>query len=236
MSRKVVSQITIMLITDFPSEILGEIFIRVVSTVIPSHFTSDLQRTPAPFTPDYHSPASPYSISHVCRQWRAITLQSCPLWTHLRIVSPTGDVVHLASEWIKRAGALPLHLFFYDDNSSESHRYIQSAFMLFVNSISQCKSFQMEILSPLHSVLLRDKLKQQTPALLESLSIRLHHFYRKKYLLFILRILGLSHNTLTLAEITMSIELLRTLHHTCTVPESGTDRHTRRTKWVSPYT
>jgi len=69
-------------ISDLPPEILGEKlpFPRVTSL-------ENQLRIPAPYSPNYRSVASPYSISHVSRRWRDIALTTAALWSRLCVVS-----------------------------------------------------------------------------------------------------------------------------------------------------
>ena len=129
-------------INNFPSEILEEIFLRFVSP-------SKVHLSASPFISSHCSPASPYVISKICKQWRSIALKLGHLWTHLHVLDPQkiGIVQHL-EEWMNRAGNLPLCLSlrqygFYDDQASIA------VATLFLNSLHRCQSFEMIVRTPL---------------------------------------------------------------------------------------
>lgn len=162
-------------INDLPPEILGEVFVQVATPESQDIcFPSKINfASPAPYSPNYRSPASPYSISHVCRGWRDTALNTAALWSRLCVVQPQREeIVHLLKEWVTRAGCLPIHLSLYE------HTYQPSAtvavLVFFLNSIHRCTSFEMEVksLAGRHPNYTRIGSRQPT-VLLQSVSVRI---------------------------------------------------------------
>lgn len=123
-------------INHFPSEILGEIFVRFVCP-------SKEHLSTSPSISSRRSPASPYVIAKICKLWRAIALKLPLLWTCLHVVDPlTTSIVQHLEEWINRAGTLPLCL------SLRAYRFESrptsiAVARLFLNSLHRCQSFEM---------------------------------------------------------------------------------------------
>jgi hypothetical protein len=137
-------------IHHLPLEILEQIFSHVTSHSRSRHLWSSQTRSeiPVAHTPNYLSPASPYSISHVCSWWRKLALDRSSLWTDLCIVEPRkGGIVNLIKEWVKRARDHPLHLSLYSKNSEPSSA-ITTVVGSFLDVVHQCISFEMEIDTP----------------------------------------------------------------------------------------
>jgi hypothetical protein len=160
-------------INDLPPEILGEVFGQVTAPEDISFPSKINFALPAPFFPNYRSPASPYSISHVSRRWRDIALNTAVLWSRLCVVQPqTEGIVRLLKEWLTRAGCFPLRLSLYE------HSYQPSAavavLVFFLDSIHRCISFEMEVktLVGRHPDYSRIGTREPT-VLLQSLSIRM---------------------------------------------------------------
>ena len=99
-------------VSKLPVELLVEIFLYVVAAPPSAEGDAGEPTTlSAPHTPSYRSCASPFSTSHVCRSWRAISLALPRLWSSLRVVCPrTPRVVPLLSLWVHRARSCPLDL------------------------------------------------------------------------------------------------------------------------------
>ena len=99
-------------VAKLPSELLLDVFIYVVS---PSkHERYSTPTLCSPHTPSYLSCASPFSISHVCYAWRAVSLSSPRLWTSLRVVHPKNPkIVSLLSLWLQRSRWRQLDLSLY---------------------------------------------------------------------------------------------------------------------------
>ena len=137
-------------IHNLPLEILEQVFSHVTTHSRSRHLCSSLTRSeiPVAHTPNYLSPASPYSISHVCRWWRKLALDRSSLWTDLCIVEPRNEgVVYLLNEWVKRARDHPLHLSLYSKNSAPSS-VTTTVLKSFLDVVHQCISFEMEIETP----------------------------------------------------------------------------------------
>ena len=135
-------------INDFPPEILGEIFVQV--TIPESQdisFPSKINfASPAPYSPNYRSVASPYSISHVSRRWRDIALTTASLWSRLCVVQPQSElIVRLLEEWMTRAGCVPMRLSLFEHSYKPSSSVTVAVLVLFLNSIHRCREFEMEV-------------------------------------------------------------------------------------------
>ncbi len=134
-------------INNLPLEILEEIFAHVTTHSRSRHLCSSQTRSeiPVAHTPNYLSPASPYSISHVCSWWRKVALDRSSLWTDLCVVQPQKEgVVFLLKEWVKRARNYPLHLSLYDKNSEPSSA-TATVLESFLDVVHRCIAFEMEI-------------------------------------------------------------------------------------------
>ena len=96
-------------VSKLPAELLVEIFLDVVS---PSEQESSSPPTLyAPHTPSYLSCASPFSLSHVCSTWRAISLSLSSLWTSLQVIYPNDPkILSLLSLWVQRSRSHKLSL------------------------------------------------------------------------------------------------------------------------------
>ena len=95
-----------------PIEIFAEIFLHVVSDTGEQEGTqSSTDESTARHTSSYRSRASPFSLSHVCHNWRILSLSLPALWTNLRVICPRNTkLVFLLSTWIKRARMRSLNL------------------------------------------------------------------------------------------------------------------------------
>jgi len=157
----------------FPPELLEEIFLHVVSghqrsTSIPSLL--DISKGYS--TSNYLPRSSPYSISHVSRQWRNIVLRLPHLWTHIGVVNAnTTDIIQLLEEWLDRARSLPVSFSFYEDNP-HCHPAARIVLAFFLKHIHQCVSFELLSKIPLRKLLLDGRVPQtQTPVLLRSVFV-----------------------------------------------------------------
>jgi hypothetical protein len=91
----------------------------------------------------YGSPASPYSISHVCARWRCVALNQPRLWSHLSVIKPANNGTgNLVREWINRAGSHPLHLSLRAGAASNMAAW--AVLRVYLASISQCRSFEAQ--------------------------------------------------------------------------------------------
>ena len=156
-----------------PPEILEEIFLHVVSGHQRSTFIPSLLDISKGYsTYNYLSRSSPYSISHVSRQWRNIVLRLPHLWTHIGVVNAnTNDIIKLLEEWLHRAKSLPLSFSFYEDNP-HCHPAAKIVLAFFFNHIHQCVSFELLSKIPLRKVLIDFRVPQtQAPVLLQSVFV-----------------------------------------------------------------
>jgi len=100
-------------ISKVPIEIFAEIFLHVVSDTGEQQegTQSSTDKSTARHTSSYRSRASPFSLSHVCHNWRILSLSLPALWTNLRVICPRNTkLVFLLSTWIKRARMRSLNL------------------------------------------------------------------------------------------------------------------------------
>jgi hypothetical protein len=100
-------------ISKVPIEIFAEIFLHVVSDTGEQleGTQSSTDQSTASHTSSYRSCASPFSLSHVCHNWRILSLSLPALWTNLRVICPRNNkLVFLLSTWIKRACMRSLNL------------------------------------------------------------------------------------------------------------------------------
>ena len=86
-------------VLTLPNEITSEIFI----CFLPDY----------PATPPLTGLASPTTLTHVCRQWRAVALATPVLWRAIKF--HTGRTTHaqirrISDEWMKRAGSCSLSI------------------------------------------------------------------------------------------------------------------------------
>ncbi|OAX39080.1 hypothetical protein K503DRAFT_799929 [Rhizopogon vinicolor AM-OR11-026] len=61
-------------------------------------------------------------VSHVCRRWRYLTLQTHSLWTVISISNKEKDYAHHARVWLERSGALPVDITVYWDSALVERR------------------------------------------------------------------------------------------------------------------
>lgn len=121
-------------ISNLPPELLQEIFSYTVSHSGQVTITSL----------SYRSPASPFSISHVCTRWRRIALDLPHLWSHLLVMESANDsVANLVEKWIRRAGFHPLHLSLVGYGSA-----IFAVLYVYLASITRCRSFEVQCSIP----------------------------------------------------------------------------------------
>jgi hypothetical protein len=156
----------------FPPEILEEIFLHVVSGYQRSASIPLLDISAGYSTSSYLSRSSPYSISHVSRQWRNIVLRLPHLWTHIGVVNAnTNDIIQLLEEWLHRARSLPLSFSFFEDDPN-CHSAAKVVLAFFLNHIHRCVSFEMILKVPLRKLLIDRRVPQtQAPVLLESVFV-----------------------------------------------------------------
>ena len=154
-------------INDLSLDLLQEIFELVVL------HGDQTAPTIAPHSPRYHSPASPYAISHVCQQWRYIALGYSRLWSHLSVVKPrTTALRHLLREWMNRAKQFSLHLSLHEIDTLTPFA-TRAILSLFLNAAHKCKSFKLHIHSDSLKIFDMNNLRIQQPLLhLEHLTIR----------------------------------------------------------------
>jgi hypothetical protein len=164
-------------INDLSFDLIQEVFHLVV--LHSSTSSNDKTITPftAPHSPRYHSPASPYAISHVCRQWRHIALGYSRLWSHLCVLKPrTTRLRHLLQEWIERAKPFPLHLSLHEIDTLTPFA-TKTILSLFLNAVHRCTSFKLNIRSDTLKVVDTNNLRIQQPLLLlERVSIRTNDY------------------------------------------------------------
>ena len=161
-------------INDLSRDIIEEIFDLVVfhapSTPFNNRTTPSIS-IPAPYSPSYHSPASPYAISHVCRQWRYIALGYNRLWARLCVVKPrTTGIRHLLQEWMNRAKPFPLHLSLHEIDLLTPFA-TKAILTLFLNAVHECKSFELNIRSDTLKIFDMNNLRIQKPLHLEHVAI-----------------------------------------------------------------
>ena len=152
-----------------PPEILEEIFFHVVSGYQRSAFIPLLDISAGYSTSNYLSRSSPYSISHVCRQWRNIVLRLPHLWTHIGVVKAnTNGIIQLLEQWLHRARTLPVSFSFFEDNPN-CHSAAGLVLAFFLKHIHRCVSFEMVLKIPLRKLLVDRRVPHtQAPVLLES--------------------------------------------------------------------
>lgn len=100
-------------ISKVPIELIAEIFLHVVSDTGEQQegTQSSTNQSTASYTSSYRSCASPFSLSHVCHNWRILSLSLPALWTNLRVICPRNtELIFLLSTWIKRARMRSLNL------------------------------------------------------------------------------------------------------------------------------
>ena len=133
-------------VSRVPPELLTKIFLYAVSCL--PHQGLNATRT-APHTPSYRSCAGPFSISHVCRTWRFLSLSIPALWTNLRVTNPrTTKFVHLLSSWIGRTRQRPLNLSLHQYPCSSSPRTEQatkSVWRLFLSVMDKWRSLDVNV-------------------------------------------------------------------------------------------
>jgi len=160
-------------INDLSCDIIEEIFDLVVlhtSTPFNINRTTPSISIP-PHSPIYHSPASPYAISHVCRRWRYIALGYNRLWAHLCVVKPrTTGLRHLLQEWMNRAKPFPLHLSLHEIDLLAPFA-TKAILTLFLNAVHECRSFELNIRSDTLKILDMYNLHMQKPLHLEHVGI-----------------------------------------------------------------
>ncbi|KAJ6456457.1 hypothetical protein C8R45DRAFT_578737 [Mycena sanguinolenta] len=86
-------------VLTLPNEITSEIFLR---------FLPDY-----PATPPLTGLASPITLTHVCRQWRAVALATPVLWRAIEFHTgrtPHTQIRRISDEWMRRASSCPLSI------------------------------------------------------------------------------------------------------------------------------
>jgi hypothetical protein len=161
-------------INDLSRDIIEEIFDLVVlhaqSTPFNNRTTPPIP-IPALHSPRYHSPASPYAISHVCRQWRYIALGYNRLWARLCVVKPrTTGLRYLLQEWMNRAKPFPLHLSLHEIDLLTPFA-TKAILTLFLNAVHECKSFELNIRSNTLKIFDMNNLRIQKPLHLDHVGI-----------------------------------------------------------------
>jgi len=150
-------------ICRLPPELLGQIFRDAVFP--PSE--PDAYRS----SPNYRSLTSPYSISHVCRQWRDTALNYSLLWTRLSIKNPNdSELVNLLEVWMDRAGSLPLS-FDLRVFKIKSKFATKAILRLFINSVHRCRDVTLVLASLSPNLIDMENLSLQHPYLLQNATI-----------------------------------------------------------------
>ncbi|KAJ7623935.1 hypothetical protein DFH06DRAFT_1481774 [Mycena polygramma] len=84
-------------VTTLPNEIVSEIFMHVMP--------------PYPKSPPLTGPSSPTFLAQICRQWRKLALDLCPLW---RVISLDGSgfewETRMVRLWLDRSRCCPLDI------------------------------------------------------------------------------------------------------------------------------
>lgn len=131
-------------------------------------------------------------ISHVCRRWRAIALDTPGLWTHLTFDDNTNDFER-SSEWIRRSKSLPLDIeidallpedaMFDPDNDDQPDKELSEkiaadmkrAQELLAPVVIRWRSFKLSVSLYEHMTLVLDALAQCSSApMLETLHLYCH--------------------------------------------------------------
>ncbi|KAF7376845.1 F-box domain-containing protein [Mycena sanguinolenta] len=99
-------------VLTLPNEVTTEIFMRFLP--------------PYPVAPPLTGPASPTTLTHVCRQWRKVALATPMLWHAMRFVDdiPYAHTRCISESWITRSGSCPLVI----DVSIEDSKFLSEMF------------------------------------------------------------------------------------------------------------
>ena len=167
---------------NIPTEVLQEIFLFAISDRI----REPSRRAPILYScyPTYTSSTSPYSISHVCKRWRDISINFPDLWTYLSIQNPKSlNLVCFIKEWINRSSRsseLPLHLALREFTAESSagralsrpYREVTKAVLsVFLESLHRCKTFVLDIEIPLDDLIDAGHIQTQYPTSLDCVSL-----------------------------------------------------------------
>ncbi|KAJ7641160.1 hypothetical protein FB45DRAFT_825305 [Roridomyces roridus] len=82
--------------TLLPNELVCEIFMHFIPTY--------------PLCPPLTGPESPTTLTHVCREWRAIALAMPKLWRAISLRFADASKVETVRTWLDRSGANPLSI------------------------------------------------------------------------------------------------------------------------------
>lgn len=96
------------------------------------------------------NPFTPIHLSHVCKDWREMTLAAPELWSSIYIANGSPGTVKLFRHWLHQAGSRPLELVFRDtgvtSNTESGRDAVVEMLKIAAAHSEQWKSFKVRLL------------------------------------------------------------------------------------------